>query len=144
MRCRCVTRWSPKILLADRAYDAEKRVLSRLKAKDCQGFIPHQSRRKVQRTYNKSLYKVRHLIENFWAKLKQYRAIAPRYDKLAINFLGAIHLAAVFLGLKDDTPLSREYSAALLCENAYSIPLPACEGHPRLPPTRLENVYELA
>ena len=89
-----------KILLADRAYDGEKRVLSRLKEKDCQGVIPSQSRRKVQRTYNKSLYKSRHLIENLWGKLKQYRARARRYDKLAINFLGAIHLAATFFWLK--------------------------------------------
>ena len=35
-----------------------------------------------------------HLIENFFARLKQYRAIATRYDKTAHNFLGAIHLAA--------------------------------------------------
>ncbi len=40
------------------------------------------------------IYKARHLIENFFAKLKQYGAIATRYDKTAQNFLGAIHLAA--------------------------------------------------
>ncbi|MCU4422540.1 transposase [Acinetobacter lwoffii] len=39
------------------------------------------------------MYKARHLIENFFAKLKQYRAIATRYDKLAQNFLSAIFLA---------------------------------------------------
>ena len=93
-----------KMLLADRAYDAQKRVLSRLKEKDCQGVIPGQRTRKVQGPYNKSLYKARHLIANFWAKHKQYRAIATRYDKLGINFLGAIHLAAAFFGLNDDTP----------------------------------------
>ena len=86
-----------KILLADRAYDAEKGVLSRGKEKESQGIIPSQRRRKVQGPYNKSLYKSRHLIENFWGKHKQYRAIATRYDKLGINFLGAIHLAATFL-----------------------------------------------
>ena len=88
-----------KILLADKAYDAEKRVLSRLKEKDFQGVIPCRNTRKVQRPYNKSLYKSRHLIENFWAKLKQYRAIATRYDKLAINFLGSIHLVGAFFWL---------------------------------------------
>jgi transposase len=40
------------------------------------------------------LYKARHLIENFFAKLKQFRAIATRYDKTERNFLAAIHLAA--------------------------------------------------
>jgi transposase len=38
-------------------------------------------------------------IENFFAKLKQYRAIATRYDKRAINFLGAIYLAAAVIWL---------------------------------------------
>ncbi|MGF1523490.1 MAG: transposase, partial [Leptolyngbyaceae cyanobacterium] len=41
----------------------------------------------------------RHLIENFFAKLKQYRAIATRYDKTARNFLSAVYLAAVVIWL---------------------------------------------
>ncbi|WP_146242350.1 transposase, partial [Acaryochloris thomasi] len=45
------------------------------------------------------LYKARHLIENFFAKIKQYRAIATRYDKRAVNFLGAIYLAASVIWL---------------------------------------------
>jgi transposase len=48
---------------------------------------------------DKELYKARHLIENFFAKLKQYRAIATRYDKRAVNFLGAIYLAASVIWL---------------------------------------------
>jgi len=48
---------------------------------------------------NRHLYKARHLIENFFARLKQYRAIATRYDKTARNFLGAIHLAAAIVWL---------------------------------------------
>lgn len=44
-------------------------------------------------------YKVRHLIENFFARLKRYRAIATRYDKTARNFLGAIHLAVTMVWL---------------------------------------------
>ena len=44
-----------------------------------------------KRDYDRHLYKARHLIENFFAKLKKYRAIATRYDKTAINFLGSIH-----------------------------------------------------
>lgn len=47
---------------------------------------------------NRALYKDRHLIENFFAKLKQHRAIATRYDKTARNFLGAIYwIASVIL-----------------------------------------------
>jgi hypothetical protein len=48
---------------------------------------------------NKELYKARHLIENFFCKLKQFRAIATRYDKTARNFLAAIHLAATTIWL---------------------------------------------
>ena len=56
--------------------------------------VTHSLNAKNPRAYDKHLYKARHLIENFFAKLKQYRAIATRYDKTARNFLGAIHLAA--------------------------------------------------
>jgi transposase len=61
--------------------------------------IPPKRNRKQQREYDKELYKARHLIENFFAKLKQYRAIATRYDKREANFLGAIYLAASVMWL---------------------------------------------
>lgn len=61
--------------------------------------IPPKSNRKIKRDYDKELYEARHLIENFFARLKQYRAIATRYDKTARNFLGAIHLAASVIWL---------------------------------------------
>ncbi|HEY2661646.1 MAG TPA: transposase, partial [Caulobacteraceae bacterium] len=50
--------------------------------------------------YDRDLYKARHLIENFFADLKQYRAIATRYDKTARNFLAAVYLAAAVIRLK--------------------------------------------
>jgi len=56
--------------------------------------IPPTSNRKVTRVDDEDLYKARHLIENFFTRLKQFRAIATRYDKRAVNFLGAIYLAA--------------------------------------------------
>ncbi len=49
--------------------------------------------------YDHQLYQARHLIENFFARLKQYRTIATHYDKTARNFLGAIHLAAAVVWL---------------------------------------------
>ena len=61
--------------------------------------IPSKSNRITPREYDKDLYKARHLIENFFAKLKQYRGIATRYDKRAVNFLGAIYLAAAVIWL---------------------------------------------
>lgn len=80
--------------LGDKAYDADNRVRAVLAAKGIVPVIPGKSNRKVEVDYDEELYKARHLIENFFAKLKQYRAIATRYDKRAVNFLGAIHLAA--------------------------------------------------
>lgn len=86
-------------LLADKAYDAQERVLSKLASKNCQAVIPSKSNRKMPREYDKFLYQARHLIENFFAKLKQYRAIATRYDKKARNFLGGVYLAATMVWL---------------------------------------------
>lgn len=87
------------ILLADKGYDADERVIDRLKAAEIKAVIPPKSNRKTQRPYDKVLYKARHLIENFFEKLKHYRAIASRYDKTAAAFLGAIHLAASIIWL---------------------------------------------
>ena len=86
-------------VLADKAYDANERVIERLEAQGKTAVIPPRRNRKHQREYDKELYKARHLIENFFAKLKQYRAIATRYDKRAVNFLGAIYLAASVIWL---------------------------------------------
>jgi len=86
-------------LLADFADDAAQRVLERLKEANCKAVIPPKSNRKEQREYDQDMYKWRHLIENLFQKLKQYRAIATRYDKTARNFLGAIHLAAAVIWL---------------------------------------------
>lgn len=86
-------------VIADKAYDAEARLITRLKAQGKKVVIPPKINRKVQRVYDKELYKTRHRIENFFARLKQYRAIATRYDKTACNFLGAIHLVAAMIWL---------------------------------------------
>ena len=61
--------------------------------------IPSKSNRKSPRALDKQMYEARHLIENFFCKLKQFRAIATRYDKTARNFLAAIHLAAACIWL---------------------------------------------
>lgn len=61
--------------------------------------IPSKRNRTTKRDYDKHLYKARHLIENFFCRLKQFRAIATRYDKTARNFLAAIYLAASLIWL---------------------------------------------
>ena len=86
-------------LIADEAFDAEERVLAPLARAGKAAAIPPEANRKDPRPYDKDLYKARHLIENFFAKLKQYRAIATRYDKRAVHFLGAVRLAAAVVWL---------------------------------------------
>ena len=86
-------------LLADKAFDADERVIGPLLAAGKSPVIPSKSNRKIPRTYDKEMYKARHLIENFFCKLKQFRAIATRYDKTARNFLAAIHLVAAIIWL---------------------------------------------
>ena len=75
------------------------RPRDKVKDKGCVAVIPSKKNRISPNEYDKDLYKDRHLIENFFAKLKQYRAIATRYDKTACNFLGAIYLASIIIWL---------------------------------------------
>jgi len=86
-------------VLGDKGFDAEERVIQPLQAAGKTAVIPPRKGRKTPRDYDRDLYKARHLIENFFAKLKQFRAIATRYDKTARNFLAAIHLAASLVWL---------------------------------------------
>ena len=85
--------------LMDKAYNSKDRMIDPIhKIKD-QIVMPSKSNAIDQRDYDQHLYKARHLIENFFAKLKQYRGIATRYNKLAQNFLLAIYLASIIIWL---------------------------------------------
>ncbi len=72
----------------------DHRSVSRAAAPGKQVVIPPKSNRRQPRAYDEDLYKARHLIESFFARLRQYRAIATRYDKTVRNFLAAVYLAA--------------------------------------------------
>ena len=87
------------VLIADKAFDADERVIKPLAAAGKAAVIPPKANRRSPRAFDRDLYKARHLIENFFAKLKQFRAIATRCDKTARNFLAAIHLAATAIWL---------------------------------------------
>ena len=86
-------------LIADKAYDADERVRDILAAKRKTAVIPPKANRKNPPQYDRHLYKERHLVENFFAKLKQYRGIATRYDKTARNFLAAVYVVACIVWL---------------------------------------------
>lgn len=90
---------APDGLIADKAFDADERVREPLAQEGKKAVIPPRAHRKEPPEFGHHLYKERHLIENFFTSLKQYRAIATRYDKTARNFLAAIHLAAAVIWL---------------------------------------------
>lgn len=90
---------SPSFVLADKAYDADAliAVIENAKATAC---IPPKNNRKVPRHYDSALYKERNQVERMFGKLKEFRRIATRYDKLIRNFMGFVKLAAIYLWLK--------------------------------------------
>ena len=86
-------------VLADRAYDAD-RLHDLIYEQGGEPVIPPRRHRKYQHAYDRIAYKQRWGIEGFFAKLKQWRRIATRYDKLAANCLGFIKLVSIMLWLK--------------------------------------------
>ena len=88
-----------EVLIADKAYDADERVLEPLANAGKSAVIPPRQNRTARREFDEVLYQTRHLIENFFCKLKQFRGIATRYDKTARNFLAALHLAGATIWL---------------------------------------------
>ena len=86
-------------LIADKAFDADERVIQPLAAAGKVAVIPPRANRQLSRSYDRDLFKARHLIENFFARLKQFRAIATRYDRTKRNFLAAIQLVAAVIWL---------------------------------------------
>jgi putative transposase len=80
-----------KKFLADKAYDsAELRKM--LKKRGTKPVILNKRNRKQPFSFSKKAYKARHLIENAFCRLKDFRRIATRYDRLAINFAATICL----------------------------------------------------
>jgi transposase len=88
-----------KALVADRGYDA-KAILAMVQRHGGEAHIPTQRDRKVQRSVDPNLYRRRNLIERFFCKLKHFRRIATRFDKLARNFLAAVLIASTRLWLR--------------------------------------------
>ena len=86
----------PKALLGDKAYDADA-LIEALGQRQITPVIPPKANRKTQRDCDYALYCERNLIERFFNKLKHFRAIATRYDKLARNFLAGIQLACAII-----------------------------------------------
>lgn len=85
--------------IADKGYDADH-LADRIAEAGAQLVIPPKRNRRVQRQYDADLYKERNRIERFFSKLKQFRRVATRYDKLLVNFMGFVKLAAIAIWLR--------------------------------------------
>jgi len=81
-------------LLADKGYDCDA-LIETLEERGITPVIPPKANRREPRETDFALYRERNLVERFFGKLQQYRAIATRYDKLANTFLAAVALACV-------------------------------------------------
>jgi len=96
---------SAQAAVADRGYDSDA-VLALVHQRGSAAHIPSTSRRIIRRSVDPELYRQRSLVERFFCKLKQFRRVATRFDKLARNFLAAVLLASTRLWLRsvESTP----------------------------------------
>jgi len=86
----------PEALIGDKAYDADA-LIDTLSQREITPVIPPKANRKILRQCDFVLYCERNLVERFFNKLKHFRAIATRYDKLARNFLAGVQLACAII-----------------------------------------------
>jgi len=87
------------VTIADKGYDADP-LCERIAQTGGEVVIPPKRNRSFKRPYDADLYKERNVIERFFTKLKQFRRVATRYDKLLANFMGFVKLAAIAIWLK--------------------------------------------
>jgi transposase len=79
-------------VVCDRGYSS-RRWRNRIRAAGAAPVVPSNPTHPPV-AYNRAAYRRRHRVENLWARLKEWRAVATRYDKTATSYLGALHLAA--------------------------------------------------
>lgn len=82
-----------EVLHGDKGYDSDK-VRRQIEARGAAPNIPPKSNRRYKPGFSPALYKNRNAIERAFCRLKDFRCIATRYDKLARNFLAAVQLTA--------------------------------------------------
>lgn len=124
-------------VIADKGYDADW-FRDLIEDQDCMPHIPPKSNRYDRITYSKTKYKKRNLIERCFNKLKQFRHIATRYDRSALNDLAMAKIACLRLWL-------RFYESAAKAV-AFQASQLTCRGDrvvaPGRPPVRQRTVYE--
>ena len=83
-------------VVAERGYDAMA-LVEQIEARGAVAHIPTQRDRKVQRSVDRAIYRQRNLVERYFNKLKHFRRIATRFEKLAVTYFSAVALASARL-----------------------------------------------
>ena len=86
-------------LLADKAFDVDW-LREDLNQRGATAVIPPKANRKQQIAYDKDMYRWRHLVENYFAKIKEFRGIATRYDKTDTSYAANLNLVATVIALR--------------------------------------------
>ena len=87
----------------DKAYDSEN-IRRFLETQGVEAVIPPKSNRKRLLSYDKTKYRMRQQVERFFGRIKEFRRLATRYDKLAKTFLAFIHLVAAIIAFQANAP----------------------------------------
>jgi transposase len=93
------------VVIADKAYDADN-IRAHIRHQGAVPNIPNRSNRKTKYRWTKALHRERNRVERFFNRLKQFRRIATRYDKLGANFFAFVKLASMRIWLRsiESTP----------------------------------------
>jgi transposase len=91
--------YKPQVLIADKGYDSDPLIAS-VTAKGIEAVIPPKKNRLVQRDYDRHLYRERHLVECFIGKVKHYRRVFSRFEKLSKNYLGFLSFVSALVWLR--------------------------------------------
>ena len=86
-------------VIADKAYDSD-RIIEYLAARGIIAVIPSRSNRIIQRPLDRARYRIRHRVENYFARIKQFRRIATRYEKSDKCYAGMLDLVASVIALR--------------------------------------------
>jgi transposase len=97
--CSLIAGLSADHLIADKGYDSGA-IVEQAKIQGMQAQIPPRKNRKALRTFDEYLYRHRHLVENAFLHIKQWRGIATRYAKNLASFLAAVQIRCLALWLK--------------------------------------------
>lgn len=86
-------------LIADKAFD-NNALRANLSERGALAVIPSKADRKAPIPHDTDMYKWRHLVENLFQKIKEFRRIATRYDKTDTSYAATLHLVGAFLAVK--------------------------------------------